>query len=422
MKEIRFKDKITQGINDLFYIWRQEFRTTFRDQGVLIFFILVPLAYPLLYSFIYNNEVVREVPAVVVDDSHSSLSREYLRKVDATPDIQIVSYCADMEEAKQMLKNRLAYGIIYMPADFSDNIAKGEQTQVSIYCDMSGLLYYKSMLLANTAVSLDMNEDIKIARSGNTTEREDEITAYPIKYEEVAMFNPATGFAAFLIPAVLILIIQQTLLLGIGLSAGTAREQNRFKDLVPINRHYNGTLRIVLGKGLSYFMVYVLISFYVLYIVPRIFSLNQIGQPDALVLFVTPYLAACIFFAMTASIAIRNRETCMLIFVFTSVPLLFISGISWPGASIPAFWKYVSYLFPSTFGINGFVKINNMGATLNEVSFEYKALWLQAGIYFITTCLVYRWQIMMSRRHVIEKYKEMKRELADKETDNVPSR
>ena len=386
MKDIKFKDKIAQGINDLFYIWKREFQTTFRDQGVLIFFILVPLGYPLLYSFIYDNEVVREVPAVVVDDSHSSLSREYLRKVDATPDIQIVAYCADMEEAKQMLKNRLAYGIIYIPSDFSDNIAKGKQTQVSIYCDMSGLLYYKSMLIANTTVSLDMNKDIKIARSGNTTERQDEITGYPIEYEEISIFNPTAGFAAFLIPAVLVLIIQQTLLLGIGLAAGTARENNRFKDLVPINRHYNGTLRIVLGKGLSYFLVYVLVSFYVLHIVPRLFSLNQIGQPGSLVLFVAPYLAAC---------------------------------ISWPGAAIPPFWKYVSYIFPSTFGINGFVKINNMGATLSEVAFEYKALWIQAGVYFLTTCWVYRWQILMSRKHAIERYKELKEKenLAKQMTD-----
>lgn len=408
MKEKSFKNKIVQGVDDLFYIWKREFRTTFRDQGVLIFFVLVPLVYPLIYGFIYTNEVVREVPAVVVDASHSSLSREYLRKVDATPDIQIVAYCSDMEEAKQALKDRLAYGIIYIPSDFSSNIAQGKQTQVSLYCDMSGLLYYKSMLLANTAVSLDMNRDIKIERAGNTTNRQDEITAYPIEYEDIALFNPTNGFAAFLIPGVLILLIQQTLLLGIGLSAGTARENNRFKDLVPINRHYNGTLRIVLGKGLSYFMVYALVSVYVLCVVPRIFSLNQIGQPGTLLLFMLPYLAACIFFAMTASIAIRNRETCMLIFVFTSIPLLFISGISWPGAAIPDFWRYFSYIFPSTFGINGFVRINNMGATLSEVSTEYQALWLQAGFYFLTTCFVYRWQILMSRKHMIEKYKELK--------------
>ncbi len=408
MKEATFKDKISEGIHDLFYIWKREFQTTFRDQGVLIFFILVPLMYPLIYGFIYTNEVVREVPVIVVDDSHSSLSREFIRKVDATADVEIKTYCSNMEEAKQLMKERKAYGLIYVPSNFSKDIALGKQTKVSIYCDMSGLLYYKGILLSATAVSLDMNKNIKISRAGNTTNRQDEITAHPIDYDNVALFNPQNGFAAFLIPAVLILLIQQTLLLGIGLSAGTAREHNRFKDLVPINRHYNGTLRIVMGKGLSYFMVYSIISVYVLCVVPRIFNLNQIGQPDALILFMLPYLAACIFFAMTASIAIRNRETCMLIFVFTSVPLLFISGISWPGAAIPTFWKYVSYIFPSTFGINGFVRINNMGASLNEISTEYKALWIQAGVYFLTTCWVYRWQILSSRKHVLERYKEMK--------------
>ena len=412
MSENTLLKKIKQGINDLFYIWLQEFRNTFRDQGVLIFFIVVPLAYPLLYGFIYTGEVVREVPAVVVDMSRSSLSREYIRKIDATADIQIVAYCTDMEEAKEMLKEREAYGIIYIPAEFSKDIARGIQTHVNIYCDMSGLLYYKSMLLANTAVSLDMNRDIKIARAGNTTDRQDEITGYPIEYEDIALYNPTNGFAAFLIPAVLILMLQQTLLLGIGLSAGTARENNRFKDLVPINRHYNGTLRIVFGKGLCYYMIYSVISVYVLCIVPHIFKLNQIGMPRDLILFLLPYLASCIFFAMTVSIFIRNRETCMLIFVFTSVPLLFISGISWPGAAIPKFWEWISYLFPSTFGINGFVRINNMGATLSEISFEYKALWLQTGFYFLTTCLVYRWQVIRSRKHAIDRYNELKRKRA----------
>ncbi len=408
MKRPTFKQHITQAIQDMFYIWRQEFRTTFRDQGVLIFFILVPLAYPLVYGFIYTNETLRDVPAAVVDDSHTALSREYLRKVDATPDVRIAAYCSDMEEAKLMMKERKAYGIIRIPASFSDDLSQGRQTHVSLYCDMSGLLYYKCLLLANTNVSLAMNADIKTQRAGNTTERQDELTAYPIEYEDVALYNPTNGFAAFLLPVVLMLIIQQTLLLGIGLSAGTARENNRFRDLVPINRHYHGTLRIVMGKALSYFMVYTVVSVYVLGVVPRIFRLNQIGQTDDLLLFMLPYLAACIFFSMTASIVIRNRETCMLIFVFTSVPLLFLSGISWPRTAIPDFWRYFSYLFPSTFGINGFVRINSMGGTLNEVATEYRALWFQAAIYFITACLVYRHQIILSRRHIIEAYKKQK--------------
>ena len=305
-----------------------------------------------------------------------------------------------MEEAKALLKEGKAYGIIYIPESFSRDIAKGIQTRVTLYCDMSGMLYYKAMLTANTNASLTMNKQIKIERSGNTTERQDEVSSSPIEYEDISIFNPQNGFAGFLIPAVLMLIIQQTLLLGIGLSAGTARETNRFRDLVPLSRHYHGTLRIVLGKSLTYFMIYVIMSVYMLCLVPKMFSLVQIAQAGTLFAFVLPYILACIFFAMTCSIFIHHREACMMIYVFTSVPLLFISGISWPGSAIPEFWKVVSWIFPSTFGINGFVRINNMGATLPDVTTEYHALWLQAGIYFLTTCIVYRRQITLSRTHV----------------------
>lgn len=398
-------ERIKNGIKDLFYICIKELKNTIKDQGVFIFFIIVPLFYPLLYSFIYTNETVHEVPTVVVDMSNTPLSREYIRKVDATPEVNILAHCANFEDGKEQIRLRKAYGLIYIPSEFSKDIASMQQTHVKLFCDMSGLLYYKSILIANTAVSLEMNDDIKIQRAGNITDRQDELLTHPLKYEDVSMFNPANGFAAFLIPAVLILIIQQTLLLGIGMSVGTDREHNRFSDFVAKNRHYNGVLRVILGKGLCYYMIYAVISVYVLCVVPNIFDLNHIGMPSDFVLFMLPYLAACIFFAMTTSILIRDRETCMLLFVFTSVPLLFLSGISWPSSAIPTFWKGLSYLFPSTFGINGFVKINNMGATLNEISFEYKALWVQAGLYFITTFFVYRYQLIRSRRKKYNDYK-----------------
>lgn len=409
MKDKKFKDTVSQGITDLFYIWWQELKAVVKDQGVLIFFILVPLGYPLLYTFIYTNETVREVPAAVVDDSRSSLSREYLRLVDAGADLKIVSHCSDMEEAKTLLKSGKVYGIIYIPESFSRDIAKGIQTRVTLYCDMSGMLYYKAMLTSNTNASLMMNKQIKIERSGNTTGRQDEVSTAPIEYEDISIFNPQNGFASFLIPAVLILIIQQTLLLGVGLSAGTARENNRFRDLVPMSRHYHGTLRIVLGKSLTYFMIYAVMSAYMLCLVPKMFSLVQIAQASTLAAFILPYLLSCIFFAMTCSIFIHHREACMMIYVFTSLPLLFISGISWPGAAIPRFWEIISWLFPSTFGINGFVRINTMGATLADVTTEYHALWIQAGVYFLTTCAVYRHQITMSRRHVYERLKDIKK-------------
>lgn len=405
MEKYSLRHIIRQGLNGLFYIFKKELKATIKDQGVLIFFLLVPLAYPLIYAFIYTNEVVREVPTAVVDANNSSQSRKYIRMVDGSPDVHIQSYCADMEEARLLLKGQKVYGIIYIPESFSQDLAEGKQAHVSIYCDMSGMLYYKAILLANTETSLKMNKEIQVKRLGNTTERQDEISTTPIEYESVSLFNPQDGFASFLIPAVLILIIQQTLLLGVGLSAGTAREHNRFRDLVPISRQYQGTLRIVLGKSLAYLMIYTVMSTCILCLVPKIFSLVQIAQPATLFWFTLPYLLACIFFAMTCSIFVHHRESCMLIFVFTSVPLLFISGISWPGAAIPKFWEIFSWLFPSTFGINGYVRINTMGATLHDVLPIIRGLWIQAVVYFITTGIVYRRQIMLSRKHALERLK-----------------
>ncbi len=396
-------------MNSVFYICQKELKAVFKDQGVLIFFLLVPLAYPLLYAFIYTGEVVREVPAAVVDMNKSTLSREFIRKVDATPDVKIQSHCADMEEAKLLLKESKVYGVIYIPESFSSDINKGIQTQVTLYCDMSGMLYYKAILTASTEVSLKMNKAIKAKRAGNTTDRQDEISATPITYEAVNLFNPQAGYASFLLPAVLILIIQQTLLLGVGLSAGTARENNRFRDLVPLSRQYQGTLRIVLGKSSAYFIIYAIVSAYILCVVPKIFSLVQIAQAGTLAAFILPYVLSCIFFAMTCSIFIHHREACMMIYVFTSVPLLFISGVSWPGSAIPEFWRVISWLFPSTFGINGYIAINSMGATLDQVLPEFRALWIQTGVYFLTTCIVYRRQIMLSRSHAMERLKEFRR-------------
>lgn len=407
-REHRLRYIIKEGILDTFFIWKDELKNVFKDSGVMIFFFLVPFIYPLLYAFIYNNEVVHNAKMVVVDQSDSYLSREYIRKVDATADVKVVAVCSDMEEAKRMMDAKEAYGILYFPSEFSKNIHKGKQATVSLYCDMSALLFYKAFLLATTEVSLEIGKELRAQNNPSSTIEQEKITINPIPYESVALFNSQNGFASFLVPAILILVIQQTLILGIGMLGGTAREKNRFHSLVPISRHFNGTLRIVFGKSLTYILLYIVVCIWALGVVPKLFSLPQVGEPWTVMLFVLPYLFASIFLSMTLSGFMTSRESPMLVFVFTSVILLFISGVSWPKEAIPPFWKAVGFLFPSTPGIQGFIRINTAGASLNEVAHEYRTLWIQAGIYFITACIIYRYQIMRSRKLIIKQYRYMK--------------
>ncbi|WP_085536179.1 ABC transporter permease [Massilibacteroides vaginae] len=397
----RLSNRIKEGIVDVFYIWKEELKNIFKDSGVIVFFFLVPFAYPLVYALIYNNEVVHEAKMVVVDDSDTYLSREFTRRVNATPDVHVVSVCKDMNEAKQMLDEKKAYGILYFPSTFSKDLNSGRQTKISLFADMSSLLFYKAFLLAATEVSFDLGKEYVSELHPAVSQQAEMIKIDPVPYESIALYNSQMGFASFLVPAILILVIQQTLLLGIGMLGGTAREKNKLHTLVPSNRHFKGTLRIVLGKSLSYMVLYAVVCIWVITVVPRLFAFPQIGNPGVILLFLLPFLAASIFFAMTLSGFMTSRESPMLVFVFTSVILLFISGVSWPKEAIPEFWRALGCFFPSTPGVQGFIRINTSGASLNEVADEYRMLWIQAGVYFISACIIYRYQIIRSLKATI---------------------
>lgn len=374
-------------LKDMLDVSGKELRKTISDSGVLVFFIVVPMLYPLLYTYLYSREVVHEVPVVAVDECHSATSREFLRKTDATADLKIISYCSDMEEARNLMYRHKAYGLIQIPAEFENTLVDGHQATVNIYCDMSGLLYYKALLSGCTMVSLDMNRDIQMERLSGLSDWEKDAMTMPIDNEYITMFNPANGFQGFLIPAILILILQQTLVLGVSMMAGTENEQRRAGMV--LGHEYDNPITVLGGKTLAYLLVYGFVSVYVLCFVPWLFNMPQLWQLPTLVAFVVPFLMASIFFAITISFFVRDRESCFLLFVFVSVPLIFMSGISWPTSNIPLFWKGFAQIFPSTHAINGFARINTSGALLQDVRYECLMLWIQTAVYFMLALLIY---------------------------------
>ena len=400
---------IYKGIQDACYIWKKEMEQVVKDEGVLIFFIVVPLVYPLLYSWIYNNEVVHEVPVCVVDQSHSQLSRDFIRKCDASPDVQVKYYAQDLDEAKSLVSRQLVKGIYLIPSSFEGDVYGLKQGTVSVYCDMSLMLTYKAIFQTAQAVTMEMGTELKTKLAGRYTAREEAIASRPLDYEDVPIFSPAGGYGSSVLPAVLMLILQQTLVLGIGLSAGTARDENPYRNLIPVgDSRYENTIPIVLGKSMCYFMIFIVMGAWLSILVPKIFHFPQLATGYSLMCMMLPYILACIFFGMALSCMVKYRENVMLIMVFVSVPLLFLTGVSWPQSNIPGYWQGVSWLFPSTFGARAYIRLNSMGADISDVMPELRILWIQAVCYFVLTLCVYRFQFFMARRFAMERLKFLK--------------
>jgi len=357
---------MTSIIKDIYWTLKNELKQVLRDSGVMTIFIVAGVLYPLLYNGIYRNEAVYEIPVAVVDKSASAQSRRYIKKLDATPEVRVKYMANDMEEASKLFKERSINGIVLIPQDYHIKLANREQAHISIYNDMSSFLYYKNLMMAANYTMLD---------------------EMAVEYNHVALFNSGGGFSSFLLPALLILIIHQTLFFGIGMIAGTASEESIHHTQIPEHLYGKGIFRVVAGKAACYFSIYSFISVWALIVIPDIFGLPSIGNKITLILFIVPFLLATIFFSMAVSVFIKNRETGIISFLFVTLLLLFLSGFSWPASNMPQIWRWLSYIFPSTHGVQGYIKINSAAAELQHVRFEYVSLWIQAAVYSIFAAL-----------------------------------
>jgi ABC-2 type transport system permease protein len=272
------------------------------------------------------------------------------------------------------------------------------QTTISAYADMEFFLYYKALMTGASFVSLETGNQIQINNLMNEglTEQQAQITAEPFKMADNAMANPGGGFASYGIPAALILIIQQTLIIAIGILAGTARERHIFGTLVPMDRKKMGTFRLVVGKAAAYFTIYALLCVYMLGMIPEWFGYGQSADFIELISLITPFILSSIFMGLTFSVIFKNRESAMMLYLFTSIPLLFLSGIIWPLSNFGPVWLAVREIFPSSNAIFGYIKMNSLGATIFETRKEIISLWIQTGIYFLTACITYGYQVNYS--------------------------
>ena len=394
-------------IKDFWGIFCHEFRQIFSDSGVLLIFLVAGLAYPLLYNVVYLNGILSDTPVAVVDNSGSPDSRRFIREIDATREVEVAAKCVNMAEAEQMMKDRKVKGIIYFPSDFSERIARNETATFSVYADMSSFLYYKNALMATNFVMLHEVGQIQMERYSalGMTEQTAFQSVKPLGYEENNPYNRAFNYSFFLISAILMIIIQQTLFYGMSLLVGTARERNRSFASLPDRLEGHGVGRVVFGRGGAYWLLYLAVGMYIAFIVPAIFGIPQRGEFHDVLALLVFFITDCVFFSMTWSTLITRRESVFVLFLAMSPVALFLTGCSWPTIAFPGFWKVFSYIFPSTFGAQGFINLSTAGGDMGAADVQMKAMIVQTIIYFFLACAaiyVENW-VLRHKEALIEK-------------------
>lgn len=383
-----------KGLNDILRIAKYEYRSMLRSLPVLLVLGGGIFFYGLLYNYMYSPNVLREVPVAIVDESRTPLSRHYIRLLDATPQVRVHGVVNDRMEARERMKKGEVSGIVFLPDDFEAKVGRGEEAVFISYNTAITFLYYAALKEASTGAMLALNDEVRpgqvVFLDANVVQPV--INTRSMEVQGIALYNGNGGYATYLIPAVLMVILFQTMLMVISMRCGMEYEQR----MLPLFQVVNGTsswrtaISIVIGKSVVYVGFYAMFTIFLLGFLPLVFHLPHLASPLLLVQLMIPYLFATAFFGLSCSPFFKDSDAPLLLIAFFSVGLLFLSGISWPLELMPWPWRLLHCLLPAPVGVLAFVKANSMGADITDISREMMLLWGQCAVYFFVACFVYK--------------------------------
>ncbi|MBR4964378.1 MAG: ABC transporter permease [Alistipes sp.] len=350
----------------------------FSDSGAMLILLFAMLIYTTIYSIAYGAEVVESVPIAVVDEDNTSLSRRFVDGLRSGPNTQVRYQPSALYEAKQLFYNQDVSSVLYIPDGFSRDIYSGVQTDVTAVLDGSHLLLYRGVLEQATADVLMTDAVIEVDKliASGAVGGDVEPVVEPISYNSHVLYNSSLGYGSFVMPSILVVIIQQTLLIGVAMVAIRRRER-----VVCLATTYIQCVITICVRMLVYILIYAVSLTIALGVIWPIFGFPYNGSTRDVVLLMFIYMAAAFAFANAISYLFKRREAPMLLMLWSSVPVLLLAGVSYPREAF-ASWLYdIGRMLPSSSAVDAFIRVGSMGASLYNVRHEVLTLVVLAMAY-----------------------------------------
>ncbi|MFS8111670.1 ABC transporter permease [Rhizobium jaguaris] len=363
-----------------FRVYRIELERIFTLRPAFAVLVIAVLIYSVFYPQPYRNEALRDVPIALVDQDDTDSSRQLARRLDASSDIAIAATLPDEVSAEREIFARNLYGLVIIPKYFERDLLHGRASPIALYADASYFLIYQRISGAVTAVARTMGAEVETARliAAHVDPAIAAAVPDPLPLTAVTLFNPQGGYATYILPAAFVLILQQTLLIGVGLLGTHANP--KLEELSPAQA---GPYDRVLGKLLAYMTLQLFaVSFYLIAL-PYLYGLPRLGSPMAIAALAIPFVIAVSSLGMVIARLVRNPLAVQLLTAAVGIPFLFLAGFSWPAEAIPAWLKAAALALPSTSAINGLVAVAQLGATVADVRQQFLTLWALAGVYTV---------------------------------------
>ncbi len=366
-------------MSGLLWVFRHELRRIFKLRPVFSVMVLAIVLYSVFYPQPYRTEALRDVPIALVDLDGTDMSRQFARRLDASADVSIAALLPDQASAEREVFARNVYGVLVIPKYFERDLLHGRSAPIALYGDASYFLINSRISGAVNTLAKTIGAEVETGRliAASVDPAIAAAVPDPMPTTAIPLFNPQGGYATYILPAAFVLILQQTLLIGVGL-LGTYPDP----DQAEVCERAGATVRVG-GRLLAYLVLEAVVFAYYLIVLPYLYGIPRLGPPGAIFLVAFPFVLAVAGLGMVVARLFRSPIVVQLVSAAIGMPFLFLSGFSWPGDAIPEPLRSIALVVPSTSAINALVNVGQLGAELSDVRPEVLSLALLAAVYVL---------------------------------------
>jgi ABC-2 type transport system permease protein len=325
-----------------------------------------------IMSMVYANRTVWDLPVGVIDQDHSTASRQLIRQLDATPKIAIQTYDS-LDEAKRDLGWRKLFAVIIMPVDLEKKILNGKNIEIPVFGDATNRLangQIQQDVVAAYQQLLGQYNTSLLMRSG-FSERQAQVIMMPIQSQTLDVFNPGISFAAIIFPGLLVMLLQHSLLIACVRVSIVLKGTPGGKPSLPV---YLGGLSALLP-------IWLFLSIVLFVLWPWVLGYRQTATIPEILLLTFPFLLAVLGLGKLVTECLRSVEMIYLTLSFITTPVFYLSGTIWPLQAMPQWVRVISSMIPSTWATKAIAGVNQMGLSLRDVGGDVAMLLLLGAIY-----------------------------------------
>lgn len=352
-------------MKEVLEILKREIRNVSKDSSLFLILLLAPILYAFMYGSIYLNKGEEKVRLALIDNDGTAISRTLTQQLNSTPMIEIVP-SSNISEAQEMMFQGEVQGYFYIQSGFEKNIFSLKQTNVNLVLNASRFLPSSDLLSTATKVCLTVGAGVRKTYFNKQGMGEDEAMKMtnPINMDYRPLYNSSMTYGAFLLPGLLAIILQQTLLIGVAAAFTTEREEKKLLNLYQISKH--SISKMIFGKSLLYFIVFMIFGFFFSVVNFSVFDVEVRGNYFDLAVVSALFIATIIVFGMLIGSFFKTKLFAFQVLVFSSYPIFLITGYSMPYQALPRFVQILSDMLPTSPFLKTYISIVQAGGSLSD--------------------------------------------------------